>query len=317
MATSYIPVPETVTVPPPQGGLVRSGSDDVLAPEQLSVTPTGAAFGPLEAGVAEDGLLTLDRVAFGPGESDDNGWLFGVGAIGLASTKTEDTSTTRRGLPGLLAATVLVSAGAQRGRGQVLGSSDEDEQVTLRVGELEIAKATAPIRIRVIDIIDDVLPPTTELLVDAQETRVGSITKPSGGVSLPAETTGTVRVYLRDSRGRLAELLSWAKSFLAFDEPITFRREFPDGKQASDYSEGEFIRLTEHPSIIGPVEDQGPGRDDADGRQHGDPARGRGRRRSRRVGAVRRRDGLRTGSEPACSERVRGQRRCERTHEVA
>jgi hypothetical protein len=251
--TSYARAPETVTFQPQEGGMVRSGSDEVLAPEQLSITPSGTAFGPLEAGVAEGGMLTLDRVRFGPGESDDGGLLFGAGALAIGSTKASDTSTTRRGVLALVAATVLAGAATQRGAAQ-----SDDEEVTLRVGELEVAKTTAPIRIRVIDIVDDVLPSTTELLVDAAGTRVGTISEPSEGVSLPADTTGTVRVYLRDSRGQFAQLLAWANSFLSFDEPITFRREFPDGKQASDYSEGEFVRLTRHPSIIGPVEDQGP-----------------------------------------------------------
>jgi len=109
--------------------------------------------------------------------------------------------------------------------------------------------------IRVLDVVDQVLPTTAEIMVDVEDARVGEIAEPSEGVTLPASTSGAISIYLRDSRGRLDRLLAWASGVVGDDETIKYARELPE--KASKYTEGQFVKLTEHPALVAPVEEAG------------------------------------------------------------
>jgi len=109
------------------------------------------------------------------------------------------------------------------------------------------------VTVSIIDAVADVLPPSTEIMIDQENARVGAIAEQGEGVTL-RQTAGPVRIYVRDTLGNLQQLIAWAKSFLPADASLTYTRPFPDDRLASDFSEGEFVKLTSHPSIIDPVE---------------------------------------------------------------
>ena len=248
----------------PTGGfLAIVGDETVEVPTTGAITETGVGFGPLEVGVPEDSYAHVERVSFAPGE-DSSGGLFALslaagtaGGAKAARTPEEDVPET----PSLSRRTVLGAAvglatAAIAGR-TVLGA---EEMVTLRIAELDVPETNAPIQVSVLDLVDEVLPPTTEMLTDVDGARVGQMADPGEGVTLAADTAtaGTIRVYLRDSISRLDQLLSWALSLLPTNTEVTYSRTFPNGTKASDYSEGEFVTLTEHPSIVEPLQDSDP-----------------------------------------------------------
>lgn len=267
MTRAYIQLGEGVTFDTPKGGKIRSGSSDVMAPSAIHYTQTGVSFGPLYVGIPDGGsVCTLDRVAFLPDDDDgDDGFLiFGITAGGsseyvrrnsgngepTAEPPDDELSATRRSM--LALAVTIIGAALAGGR---VAAQNGDDLVALNIAEIDISKLDSPITIRVLDVIDDVLPPSTEIMVDADEARVGEIGDPSEGVTMPAETTGTVSIYLRDSMGKLDRLLAWAKG-IGGDEEITFARELD--QKASKYDEGKFITLTEHPALVEPVRESGP-----------------------------------------------------------
>ena len=260
MTRIFTQLPEHVAVPAVNGGgRVRSASDSVRAPPLLAPTETGVAFGPVEIQVPPGELVSLNRMAFLPGRDDDNGGILflSAGAAGgaVAAPESEhDPDTTRRTVLGAFAAIVATSALA----GQVTADED-DETVALRVAEFELEPLDTPVRVRVLDLLDDVLPPTSEILVDQRSTRVGTVAEVGEGVTL-RQSGGEVRVYIRDSRGNLAQLLAWAKSFIPSDESITYRRPFPNGRSADEYAEDEFVRLTSSPPITETIRNAGPDR---------------------------------------------------------
>lgn len=263
MTRPFYRLPETASIDLPQnGGLVRSGADTVLAPEAMMCTQIGVAFGPLH--IATPGIVTIDDVSFLPGD-DGGGWIsFGAGA-GVAAAgggvETESDgvdpptpSVERRGVLTLLGALLVA---ASYGPARVYAQEDGDEVVALNIAEFTIGSLDAPVSVSIIDAVEDVLPTTTEMLVDQEETRVGEIVSAGETVEL-LQQPGTVNVYLRDSKSKLAKLLSWVSSLLVSDESLTYRRTFPDGNMASDFDEGQFLTLTEHPAIIDPVEASDP-----------------------------------------------------------
>lgn len=254
MTTPYIHVPRKMSIDPPHGGIVRSGSTDVYAPGQLSATESGVSFGPLYVGVPDGELITLNRVSF-LSSKDEGGFLgfLSAGAIAsVSATKSEGdsedkpTTVTRRNVLGAFAAAVALGVSSR--------TVAADQDVTLGIAEIDVAETTGPVSIRLLDIVDNVLPPTTEVLVDADSARVGEIVNAGDGVTLGSDTFGPVSIYLRDSRSRVDRILAWAGSFVDPEDEITYHREFPDGKQANEYDDGQFVTLTEHPSIIGAVE---------------------------------------------------------------
>lgn len=258
----FVRLPATATVNPPVGGKIRAGSDDVLAPDALHCTESGVAFGPLYLGIPESGTCTVERVSFLPGDDDGGGWLFGVVAAGAAG-ETVRTQTQRDGETGRTRGPAVSRRGTLTLAGAVLAAAvgptrvagDDEELVALHVAEVDLGAVDDPVHIRVLDVVDEVLPPSTELLVDAEETRVGEIADPSEGVTLQDGTEGTVRIYLRDSLGAFTRLLAWARSLMNRDDELVYSRAFPDGRNASDYDEGQFVRLTEHPAVVEPAAD--------------------------------------------------------------
>lgn len=248
---------------PTGGHLAIVGGESVDVPVAGAATPTGVGFGPLEVGVPEDAYAHVERVEFAPGE-DSSGGLFALtlaaGTAGGAKAadapddaRLESPSLSRRAV---LGAAVGLATAAVAGR-TVAGA---EEMVTLRIAELDVPETNAPIQVSVLDLVDEVLPPTTEMLTDVDGARVGQMAEPGEGVTLAADTAtaGTIRVYLRDSISRLDQLLSWALSLLPSNTEVTYARTFPGDTKASDYSEGEFVTLTEHPSIVEPLEDSDP-----------------------------------------------------------
>lgn len=250
----------------PDGGTLRwSGKGDV--PETLGRTRTGAILGPLEFAIPPDGTLDVSEAQFTPGEpeDDESGFLglsvltagagTAVATAAAAPRESDDRSTldsevTRR--------TVLGLAAAIAGSLAVAGTAKaQDEQVTLTVATVHVAEVSDPYSIRVLDIVDDALPPTTDLLIDQEGTRVGGIGSADERLEMQPET-GEVRIYVRDSISNLSRLLAWARSLGDFDESIAFSRTLPADNQASDYSTETIIRLTEHPAIVNAIRDAGP-----------------------------------------------------------
>ncbi|ELY68838.1 hypothetical protein [Natrinema versiforme] len=253
MTRAFIPLPESAAITDiPEGGTLRSNSDDLHAPETLRVTNTGVAFGPVHLGFPAGGLLNLERMTFLPGEGEDNSdgllAVTAAGGAGVASTRGEDTDTshTRRGLLTFLGALLAAAAVADPASAQ-----DEDELVTLNIAEFEIAEPIdTPVSVAVLDTVDAVLPTTAEILIDQSEARVGEIADGGESVVLNQEP-GTVSIYVRDTRGRIAQLLAWAKSFLPEDTSLTYMRELE--QPASEYETDSFVRLSSHPAIVEPV----------------------------------------------------------------
>lgn len=267
MSRAYVQFPTGATVDIPKGGLIRSAGNKVFAPALMACTPTGVGFGPLYVGVPDSGnYCSISQLSFLPDEDDggDGFLFFGIAAGGskAASNRTkresrveapdDDHQSTRRDVLALAGATLAAAA-----VGPVKGAAQTDDLAALHIAELKVTALTAPLTIRVLDVVDKVLPATTEILVDAEESRVGEISEPSTGVTLPANTTGKISVYLRDSRGKLSRLLAWASGVVGGDEEITYSRELP--KQASEYDEGVFVKLSEHPALVDPVEEAGSG----------------------------------------------------------
>jgi len=258
----YAHLAEGITLTPPLGGEIRVGGDEVYPAGQLVGTQEGAAFGPLLISVPEGAHLEVERVMFLP--PDEDGLLFfsGVGALaGVERGRTparedipeaEQPQTTRRALLGLGLGAL---AGALAGSKPVAGQT-EDETVALEVCEVDISYLDAPLSVTVVDQVAGVLPPETELYIDAAGTRVGKVADVGEEVVLRS-LTGTMEVYLRTSKDYLARLLAWVRSLIPGDDSISWKREFPDGKKASDYSEGQFVSLSRHPSIVNPIAESG------------------------------------------------------------
>ncbi|MFC6720894.1 hypothetical protein ACFQGT_00410 [Natrialbaceae archaeon GCM10025810] len=245
----------------PEGGEVFWNGEESRLPETFGRTPTGALLGPIEFGVPQGGTLELEDLTFMPGEDDDS-WLslsttapFAAAPVAANSETAESVTLGRRGVLTLIGAI----AGATMVAGPAVAQEDEDDTISLHVATATVESADAPWSIRILDIVDEVLPPSTEILVDQDATRVGKIAEADEAVTLRPET-GEVRVYIRDSLGMLTQILAWARSFLPGDTSLTFRRTFPDGNQASDYEVGEYVKLTEHPAIVNSVEDSGQDR---------------------------------------------------------
>lgn len=261
---AFVPLPKNAGIANiPTGGKVRAAGDSVLAPETLGVTETGVAFGPIELGVPAGGVCNLESLTFGPGESDDDGFLamaaVGGSAPAAASRtnsgdkETKHSQPTRRGVLTALVATATAATLSKR------AGASEDELVTLNLAKFDLAEPNAPVTVTVLDIVEEVLPPSTDILVDQEATRVGDITSIGEGVTLE-QTAGTVRIYIRDTLGKLAQLLAWVKSIVPSDASLTYRRPLPDDTKASEYEEDEFVRLTSHPAIVGPIEEADPDR---------------------------------------------------------
>lgn len=250
----------------PTGGYFAVLGEEVEIPVTVACTDTGVGVGPVHVGVPEGDHATVNRVDFTSDEDDDGGWFslsVAGGSAGAAATAprrgTEDEGSdppnaTRRSVIG--AAAGLVTAGFVG----VSSVAAEEELVTLTLAEFEFTEVSGPIHVSVLDIVDEVLPQTTDLIVDVDGARTGEFAEPGVGTTIAAEAAakGPIRVYLRDSVGKLAQLLAWARGALPGSADVTYTRTFPDGTKASDYSEGEFVRLTEHPSIVEPVVENDP-----------------------------------------------------------
>lgn len=264
MTRSFIPLPEGTGIEGiPNGGKIRSASDGVLSPETLGITDTGVSFGPIHLAVPEGGVLNLESMSFLPGEDSGGDGLLAVTAGGgaVAATKVTNPETqlekrthTRRGVLTFLGAVLAAASIADPATAQ-----DEDDLIALNIAKFDIQEPDVPVTVTVLDIVEAVLPPTTEILVDQVEARVGTVADEGEGVTL-RQVGGPVRIYIRDTLGRLQQLLAWAKSFFPEDSSLTYQREFPNGNKASDYSEDEFVRLSSHPAIINPIEKSGPER---------------------------------------------------------
>lgn len=255
MSRVYAELGENTGFDSPRGGIVRAGEGDILPPELVAITPTGTAFGPIYLGVPDDEIVTVESLSFGPGEdSSVLPILGGAGVLAATNTKRqreqtdrpEEKITTRRGAMALLATAIGVAAAGT-------ASADDDDLITLQVATLDISGLSGPLSIRVLNVVDEVLPPTTDLFVDARETRVGEIASPDEGVLLPETTDGEIRIYLEDTIGNLAQLFAWIRSLLPTqgDMAVEYKRELP--QNASEYEEGEFVRMTELPGIVDAV----------------------------------------------------------------
>jgi len=257
MSRAYVFPPSPAMVDAPNGGGIRSAGDQIYAPASVFATQTGVALGPLHLGVPEQSVCNISSLTYLPGPEDDGDGIlfFGIagagGAIGATEADVAGPSMRRRQVLGLAAAVGAAALGA----GVAAGQSD-DETVALEIAEFVIDETSGPLEVRVLDVVDQVLPPTTEIMVDAEEARVGEIGDPSEGVILDPQTTGAVSVYLRDSRGRLGRLLAWAKGALDTDEEIVYARELD--QPVSELDQGQFVTLSAHPALVEPVRTAGP-----------------------------------------------------------
>lgn len=255
----------------PTGGHLAVVGGEVSIPQTVACTATGVGLGPVQVGVPEGDHAAVETLEWTPEDDEDGGWISlsvaagaSAGAVAADRRQTDGQHLTfdesdhpkarRRTVLG--AAAGLVTSGLL----SVTVSAEDDDLVTLTIAEVEFTAASGPIQVSVLDIVDEVLPSTTDLLVDVEGTRTGEITDPGVGTTIAAEdvSPGTVRVYLRDSLGKLAQILAWARGLLPGSAEVTYSRTFPDDTKASDYDEGEFVTLTEHPSIVTPVEEGDP-----------------------------------------------------------
>lgn len=257
----------------PDGGTLVVGENVVVPGEFGAMTTDGVGFGPLHLGVPHGATVTVTNLGFEPGGERD-GLLAGATlAAGGAATKRDtigehtpdrktlradgDVSTpddegprmTRRAVFGA----AIGLATAALGVGTVAASDDGD--VTLRVARFTVAEADGPLHISALDLVDQVLPPEAELLVDVSGTRVGGVADPGEGVSVDDEALigEEVRVYLRGSIAIWWQILAWAAGQLPGETEVTYSREFPDGRQATDFDESEFVELSDHPGIVDPI----------------------------------------------------------------
>ena len=260
MTRSFIHLPDSVGVTGLEhGGTFVATGDEVYVPAQLGIPPdeTGITAGPILLETPPGGVVPLESLTFLP--DDEDGGFLGVAAVGAAGAGAADRGTdlerptidtpplSRRSVLAVfvaaLAAAVVTDAAA----------ADDDELVTLNIATLELGEPTAPVTVSVVDAVDGVLPPSAEILIDQRSARVGKIVDNGEGVTL-RQTAGEVRIYVRDTLGRIARVLAWARSFLPSDMSVSYRQPFPDDRQASDYDTDEFVRLTDHPAIIAPIE---------------------------------------------------------------
>jgi hypothetical protein len=258
MSQAYAKYPERTTFDLPDGGLVRSGGD-VFAPNLTAVTPVDVAFGPVAIGTPSGSLTTVSDLSYATGQEDDGLPLIGVGILAAGTAQeagvdrdsvpepTPNPSTTRRAFLGLAAGILATSGSAM---------AQSDETVRLGLARFSVDDATGPLSVRVLDIVDEVLPTGTEILVDAAGTRVGKVAEPGAGVTLSKEVRGEVTVYLQGSKGLLERLLAWIRSFVGGDAGVTFARQLP--KPAAEYDAGTIVDLSSHPSLVAPVEAGAP-----------------------------------------------------------
>lgn len=260
-------------IQPPNGGTVWFNGTGSEIPDTFGRTPTGALFGPLELGVPSGAELEIESVTFAPGDgaADGGDGILPITVVGAAATvpvagpldsesldKDRSEKPTTRDLSRRGVLTLLTALGGAAALAHPV-AGDDDELVTLSIAKIDVADVDAPFTVRVLDLVDAVLPDTTEVLVDQDATRVGEITDPNEPVILQDEP-GEVRIYIRDSIGVLAQLLAWARSLFSSDSSLAFSRTFPDDKDAADFEESQFVTLTEHPAIVEPVVESGPER---------------------------------------------------------
>lgn len=263
MSNEFKSLPSGIVLELPDGGPIHVTDGDVESPTRTTLTDVGCEFGPLD--ISPSGYLGLSDLTYLPGEG--GGWIsFGVaGATGLAGERTlrdddldsefdaqrgdipSQPTPTRRGVISVFGALAIAAVGTG-----TVAAADSDDQVTISLVEFAVSEIKAPVTVSVIDSVDNVLPTTTEVLVDQEGVRTGSISEPDEDISLRQES-GEVSIYLRDSRSKLEELLAWVLGWIPRDESLTYRRTFPDGNLASDYDQGEFVRLTSHPAIVDPI----------------------------------------------------------------
>lgn len=254
MSRAYSRYPAGSTFDLPEGGLVRSGGD-VYAPALTATTPIDVGFGPVAVGTPEDSLTQVSSLSYVTGSESDLPILgVGVGIGGVAAGSQADRSDlpdsppnpsmTRRAVLGLTAGLIATAGTAE--------AASDDETVELGLATFTIDKSTGPVSVRVLDIVDEVLPTTTDILVDAEDVRVGEVADPAEGVTLPQSTTGEVTIYLQDARGKLQKLWAWLRSLVGGDAGIDFKRKLP--KPAAEYAEGDFVKLSSHNSLVQPVE---------------------------------------------------------------
>ncbi|APX98685.1 hypothetical protein [Natronorubrum daqingense] len=244
----------------PDGGSVVWGDVDgeTSIPGTFGRTSSGVLLGPLEIAVPDGETLWIDDLSF---EAEYDGGWFSLGLVApLAAApmadrdETESNPVNRRHILTLLAATVAA------GMLSVNASADEDEDedddgtVALSVARLEIGDSDQPFSIRIIDIVDEVLPPTTDVLVDQDGRRTGSVGDSDERVTIGSDAE-TVRIYLEDSIGRISKLLAWAQSHLPGDSSLTFERELPD--DADSYDDGTTVDLTDNPVLVNSVDESG------------------------------------------------------------
>jgi len=260
MTRAYSTLGEGVTLNPPEGGPIRCGSGPVAPPVAVTGTREGVAFGPLLLSVPPESRLQVDRLMFMPSETDDDLLVFGGLAAGgtaghSAPPRTRPDGddagglrTTRRGV--LALATGLLATAAAG----TVSAQDGSERVSLAICEADV-EAFGPVSVSVMDTVRNVLPPETDVLIDADGVRRGSMAAPRDVVTLPPRVR-TVTVYLQTARERLPRLLAWARGLLPTDAPIEISGELP--QPASEYDSGHVVTLSSHQSLVGPIEDSGP-----------------------------------------------------------
>ena len=259
-----IEIDSTFGISPAKGGDVVLSGSDVEMPQTFGATPSGAIAGPLLIGPDTDTTVTVDSLTFSPG--DENG-LLSLGTISVgagvasgavvggtdAETETDTGSTeptaTRRTALAMLAAGGLAAMGV---------ASADEELIDVQVAELQV-DADGPWAVSIVDTLESWLPDDTDVLVDTSGTRIGSVTSLDDS-ALVAAGEQEVSVYLRGAKGWLSQLLSYISQLNpAADISVEFdERTLPENKEATEFDEGKFVTLTEHPQIVSAVEMAGP-----------------------------------------------------------
>ena len=241
--------PTGVGFDPKDGGrIATTDSGLVRVPDQLSFTPTGVAFGPLEFATPPEHITLVDRLEFLPEVSGDDSLLSGLavgGAAGGAAATDEEATVSRRD--------VVRTSGAILAGAALVGTAVADDQ-EYPIAEFDVSRNDSAFQLSVFDPVADVLPGTETLHLDHEGTRLASFDTLT--TSAPEETTvttgrtGSFRVYTPDSISRRERMLAWVNGLIAGDDELTF--EFELEQPASEFEPGTELEITTHPAVLEP-----------------------------------------------------------------
>lgn len=289
---TLIQLPATTTFELDAGGDIHF-DDDVAIPADVYPGDAGVAFGPLFIATPPEGLVSIERLEFLPDadheratpEDEDDDWFdfeflddedgnettgtatpAGIIAIGAAARRGQqpepggEADVRGRERPGdgyevtrraVLSLAACVLAGASM---QPAVADSDDEPMQYLIAELEFREVSKPTIIRVADLVENVLPHSTEIYVDVDGAREADLEEPDQGALVPPETE-TARVYLEDGLGMLGRAQAWSRGVLAGSHDVEYHLELP--QPLGQLEEGDEVVVSRHPAIVDPVREGG------------------------------------------------------------